>query len=83
MVIYKTTNLINGKYYIGKDIHNNPKYLGSGIALRKAIEKGVVEVIEQGVKKELWEFKKIEEVKLRIEEVYRIFNAVINDENYK
>ena len=26
---------------------------------------------------------KIEEVKLRIEEVYRIFNAVINDENYK
>ena len=27
--------------------------------------------------------KKIEEVKLRIEEVYRIFNAVINDENYK
>jgi hypothetical protein len=39
MVIYKTTNLVNGKYYIGKDIYNNPKYLGSGIALRKAIEK--------------------------------------------
>ena len=33
-------------------------------ALRKAIEKGVVEVIEQGVKKELWEFEKIKEVKV-------------------
>ena len=27
--------------------------------------------------------KKIDEIKLKIEEVYRIFNAVINDENYK
>lgn len=39
MIIYKTTNLINGKIYIGKDKHNNPKYLGSGIRLNSAIQK--------------------------------------------
>jgi hypothetical protein len=38
-VIYKTTNLINGKIYIGQDKRNNPKYLGSGVLLRKSIEK--------------------------------------------
>ena len=39
MVIYKTTNLINGKIYIGQDSKNNPKYLGSGVALNQAIKK--------------------------------------------
>jgi predicted DNA-binding protein YlxM (UPF0122 family) len=39
MVIYKTTNLVNGKIYIGQDSKNNPKYLGSGVILLKAIKK--------------------------------------------
>lgn len=39
MVIYKTTNLVNGKQYIGRDSHNNPNYLGSGTLLKKAIKK--------------------------------------------
>ena len=39
MIIYKTTNIINGKYYIGKDINNSSHYLGSGILLKKAIKK--------------------------------------------
>jgi group I intron endonuclease len=39
MIIYKTTNLINNKIYIGKDCYNNPKYLGSGLLLNKAIKK--------------------------------------------
>ncbi len=39
MIIYKTTNLINGKIYIGKDKHNDPKYLGSGRSLQNAIKK--------------------------------------------
>ena len=39
MVIYKTTNLLNGKYYIGKDEKNNPEYLGSGKILKLAINK--------------------------------------------
>jgi group I intron endonuclease len=43
MVIYKTTNLINGKFYIGKDKHNNPKYFGSGKVLKQAIKKYGIE----------------------------------------
>jgi group I intron endonuclease len=52
MIIYKTTNKANGKIYIGKDVKNDPSYLGSGILLRKAIQKYgkesfVKEVIEE------------------------------------
>ena len=39
MIIYKTTNLVNGKIYIGKDSKNNPNYLGSGNLLKKALIK--------------------------------------------
>lgn len=39
MIIYKTTNLINGKFYIGKDEKNNPDYYGSGLILNRAIKK--------------------------------------------
>lgn len=38
-IIYKTTNLRNGKIYIGKDKVNNPSYLGSGVILSQAIAK--------------------------------------------
>lgn len=40
--IYKTTNLINNKIYIGQKKSNeflNEKYLGSGKILRQAIDK--------------------------------------------
>jgi group I intron endonuclease len=39
MFIYKTTNIINGKIYVGQDSSNNPKYLGSGILFQKALNK--------------------------------------------
>ena len=39
MIIYKTTNLINGKIYIGKDEKNKKTYLGSGKILKLAIRK--------------------------------------------
>jgi len=40
-IIYKTTNLINGKYYIGKHQTNdlNDGYVGSGKYLKRAINK--------------------------------------------
>jgi group I intron endonuclease len=60
MVIYLTTNKINGKKYLGKDTQNNPKYLGSGLDLKKAIEKYGAENFEKTIlevcnnKEELW-----------------------------
>jgi group I intron endonuclease len=39
MIIYKTTNLINGKFYVGQDSKNNLEYYGSGNLLKRAIEK--------------------------------------------
>ena len=39
MIIYKTTNIVNEKIYVGQDVHNNPNYLGSGLLLVRAIKK--------------------------------------------
>jgi hypothetical protein len=40
MIIYKTTNLINGKIYIGQTKHpDNKRYLGSGTYIKKSIKK--------------------------------------------
>lgn len=40
-IIYKVVNKINDRYYIGKQVTNNPQdtYMGSGVALKKAIKK--------------------------------------------
>jgi len=39
MEIYKTTNNINGNYYIGLNTTSNPKYLGSGVEIQAQIRK--------------------------------------------
>jgi group I intron endonuclease len=39
MIIYKTTNTINNKIYIGQDKNNNPNYLGSGNLIKQSIKK--------------------------------------------
>jgi hypothetical protein len=39
MIVYKITNLLNGKIYIGKDASNNPNYFGSGLHIKSAIKK--------------------------------------------
>ena len=38
-VIYKTTNLINSKIYIGKTTRQDPNYFGSGKIIKRAINK--------------------------------------------
>lgn len=65
MQIYKITNLINGKIYIGKDISCNTDYFGSGVLINKAIlkygkENFIKEIIEDNIenKKELAEKEK-------------------------
>ena len=39
MIIYKTINLVNGKFYIGQSKNNNSNYYGSGNLIKKAIKK--------------------------------------------
>jgi len=39
MIIYETTNLVNGKKYVGMDTKNNPEYFGSGLLISRAIKK--------------------------------------------
>lgn len=38
-IIYKVTNLINGKIYVGKQTNKNPHYYGSGKLIKQAIKK--------------------------------------------
>lgn len=39
MEIYKITNLINKKIYIGKDESSNPNYYGSGVLIKRSLNK--------------------------------------------
>ena len=39
MIVYRTENKVNGKFYYGVHQGDNPKYLGSGVALKNAIKK--------------------------------------------
>jgi group I intron endonuclease len=75
MIIYKTTNLINGKFYIGFDTKNNSKYLGSGLHLKRAIKKYgrenfakvILEIcssLEELSKREIYWIEKTKAVKL-------------------
>lgn len=43
MIIYKTTNLVNGKIYLGQDKNNDAVYLGSGKILHLAFQKYGIE----------------------------------------
>jgi group I intron endonuclease len=70
--IYKTTNTINGKFYIGKqsckNLYNN--YLGSGFLLKRAIEK----YGKQSFKKEILWFCDSEEG------AYKLESIIVNEE---
>ncbi len=77
--IYKTTNLINNKQYIGKHYGElDDAYIGSGLLLQRAIEKYGI----QNFKKEILKIVDTEE-QLNVQEKYYIdlFDA-INDKNF-
>jgi len=73
--IYKTTNLINGKIYIGRHSTNNfdDGYLGSGVLINKAIKK----YGKQNFKREILEFcYTLESLYKREEYWIKEFNAI-------
>lgn len=73
MIIYKTTNTINGKIYVGLDTKNNPNYLGSGKILKLAIKK----YGKENFKKQII----VESLKISIEEAKEIEVFWINKLN--
>jgi hypothetical protein len=52
MQVYKITNLVNGKYYIGKDKHSIKNYLGSGKIIKSAILKYGIENFKKEILQE-------------------------------
>jgi hypothetical protein len=79
MIIYMTKNLINGKCYIGRDMYNNPNYLGSGKLLNKAIKKYGREYFKKTI---LQECTSIEELKTAEEYWLQKYNAANNSNFY-
>ncbi len=77
--IYKTTNLINNKQYIGKSNGNKPNYLGSGILLKQAIKK----YGKSNFKKEILHTSDSEEdLRLMEKQYIELENAVENSNYY-
>ena len=78
--IYKTTNLINQKQYIGKHFGRiDDSYLGSGILLKKAIEK----YGKENFKKEILYISQSEEENCEKEKYYiELYNAIESDNFY-
>lgn len=76
-IVYITTNLVNGKKYIGSHKDNNPKYLGSGVYLKKALIKYGKDNFSREI---IWEGSEQERYNIE-QEVIKNHNAVL-DNNY-
>lgn len=61
MIIYKTTNQVNGKIYIGQDKYNNPNYLGSGKILHLAFQKYGIENFKKEIIEKCESIEKLNE----------------------
>jgi hypothetical protein len=76
-IVYLTTNLINGKQYIGSSSFNRPSYFGSGVDISKAIKK----YGKSNFKKEiLWEGD--DSLKFKIEGELLVQFDVLNNKNF-
>ena len=76
MYVYKTTNLINGKIYIGKSTRTDEywieNYMGSGVYIQKAFKK----YGKENFKKEILEWTDTEEALALLERQYiRSYNS--------
>lgn len=78
MIVYRTTNLINGKQYIGKSVYDDPDYLGSGVLLKRAVEK----YGPQNFKKTILEHCASEDQLNEREKFWIEIYDAVNDPNY-
>jgi len=78
MVVYLTTNLVNDKKYIGKDVKNNPNYLGSGALLLEDIKK----YGKQNFKKEILEFCQNNDILEERENYWINYHNALHDNNF-
>jgi hypothetical protein len=89
--IYKTTNLINGKIYIGQHITDKfePKYLGSGLKIIKAIKKYGKENFKVELLHESKNLQRLDSAEIFYIEEYEAtnpkigYNILIGGQNYK
>ena len=77
-IVYRSTNLINNKKYIGADSHNNPLYFGSGIKIENALKK----YGKSYFKKEILEKCFSEEEMYNREKYWTIFYDAVKSEEY-
>jgi len=77
MHVYKTTNLINNKIYIGQEKGNDINYLGSGKILKLAIKKYGVENFKKEILQTCTNQKELNE-----SEIYWITNEEFTKPNY-
>ena len=76
MVIYKTTNLVNKKIYIGQSKNNRKNYFGSGFILKNAITKYGVSNFKKEILEECNSKKELNE-----REIYWIKKTKSQDKN--
>lgn len=77
--IYLTTNLVNGKKYIGQHYGDiNDKYLGSGVAFTRALNK----YGKENFQKEILEVTTKDKVNEREQYYINLYNAFLSDEYY-
>mgnify|MGYP000390838279 CR=1 FL=1 len=79
MYIYKITNTINGKWYIGKHNGSDPHYMGSGKLLKSAYKKYGLENFRKDI---IESCSSIEELNRREVEIITELNAVLDPNSY-
>jgi len=77
MVIYKITNLINNKIYIGQTINDRKSYMGSGRLIREAIKKYGNENFKKEILLKVDTIEELNEAEIRFIQEYDSTNCDI------